>query len=159
MLPRLLTAPLLRRPLAQAPRINSRTALLVRSYKALGSRQHSPAREPRIQAGSSNSSPPPDIEKGTTTWGNLDLFAGVAAPVYAVQSVLDEGFAFSSGVTVEDGSGVFLWQNQCFKWRPAERSSEVEAGALKTGVLELENDVWGMLDVLHPRPGKLIMEI
>lgn len=94
------------------------------------------------------------MNKGTTL-GSYDLLAGVDGAEYAVSDVKDDGFAFHNGTVMEDGSGVFLWQNQCFKWRPVERSSEVEARALNTGVLELNDDVWGMLDILHPRPGKL----
>lgn len=159
MPPRLRPALPFRRSAILAPQISSRACLLIRPYKTVGNRQRAPARETAISSRESGSSlsPPPNTEKGTTTWGNLDLLGGLAAPVFGIESAFDDGFAFSSGVKVEDGSGVFLWQNQCFKWRPAEKGSEVEARALKTGVLELEDDVWGMLDVLYPKPGKLTM--
>jgi hypothetical protein len=56
-------------------------------------------------------------------------------------------------VSFYDGSGALLVDNEVFKWRPAERGSDIEKKAMSTGILELGPEAWGMLDVVHPKPG------
>jgi hypothetical protein len=71
-----------------------------------------------------------------------------------VETIYVDGFLFSSGVRFRDGSGALLIHNEAFKWRPVERSSRVEQEAVRKGVLELGPEVWGLLDIVHPKPGK-----
>jgi hypothetical protein len=88
-----------------------------------------------------------------TTFSDLDVLGDIPPPASSVAIVYNDAFLFSNGVRIQDGSGAMLVQNEVFKWRPTERGSEVEKKAIETGQLEL-GDVWGMLDVVHPKPGK-----
>jgi len=74
-----------------------------------------------------------------------------------VETVYADGFLFSSGVRFRDGSGALLIHNEAFKWRPAERGSRVEQEAVRKGILELGPEVWGLLDIVHPKPELLIV--
>lgn len=81
------------------------------------------------------------------------MYSDLPEPASAVETIYNDGFLFTSGASFHDGSGAFMVHNEAFKWRPAEVGSEIEAKALKTGVLELAEEAWGMLDVVHPKPG------
>jgi hypothetical protein len=84
---------------------------------------------------------------------NLNVYGDIPAPASAIETIYDDGFVFSSGVSLTDGSGALLIHNEAFKWWPTKLGSEVEAKAITTGVLELGKEVWGLLDVVHPKPG------
>ena len=71
-----------------------------------------------------------------------------------METIYADGFVFSSGVRFRDGSGALLIHNEAFKWRPAERGSRAEQEAVRKGILELGPEVWGLLDIVHPKPGK-----
>ena len=95
----------------------------------------------------------PSEETPQDALSTLNVYGDVPAPGSAVETIYDDGFVFSNGVKFYDGSGALLVHNEVLKWRPAERGSEIEKKAVKTGILELGEDVWGMLDVVHPKPG------
>lgn len=97
------------------------------------------------------------VEAPQDTFTSLNVYEDIPPPGSAIDTIVHNGFVFSNGVRFYDGSGALLVDNEIFKWRPTERGSEVERKALKTGILELGPDVWGMLDVVNPKPELLIV--
>ncbi|KAL7268599.1 hypothetical protein RUND412_008773 [Rhizina undulata] len=89
-------------------------------------------------------------------FSEFDVLGSIPPPASAIETIYDDGFLFQSGIKVRGGDGVLLVNNEVFRWRPAIKGSEVERKA-KTGVLELDEDVWGLLDVIHPKPDLLII--
>ncbi|CCX30724.1 hypothetical protein FPQ18DRAFT_341808 [Pyronema domesticum] len=88
---------------------------------------------------------------------NLNVYSDIPAPASAIDTIYDDGFTFTSGLTFTDGSGCILIHNEAFKWRPTVKGDEIEAKAMKTGILELGKEVWGLLDVVTPKPELLIV--
>lgn len=87
------------------------------------------------------------------TFSSLNVYEDIPPPGSAIETIYEDGFIFSSGVRFFDGSGALMLQGEVFRWRPAERGGIEEDTALRTGVLELPEDVWGALDVVSPKPG------
>lgn len=93
------------------------------------------------------------------------MLSGLPIPASAVESIYHDGFLLNNGQLVR-GDGVFLLNNDVFRWK-ALLSSPVKGGtqmaeleaaagkAKKTGLLELSDEVWGLLDVVYPKPGTL----
>ncbi|KAI5844840.1 hypothetical protein BZA05DRAFT_151703 [Tricharina praecox] len=91
------------------------------------------------------------------TFSSLNVYEDIPPPGSAIETIYEDGFIFSSGVRFFDGSGALMLQGEVFRWRPAERGGIEEDTALRTGVLELPEDVWGALDVVSPKPELLIV--
>ncbi|KAL7266657.1 hypothetical protein RUND412_010789 [Rhizina undulata] len=89
-------------------------------------------------------------------FSNLDVVGSIPPPASSIEAVYGDGFLFQNGVKVRGGDGVLLVNNEVFRWRPATNGSEMEWKA-KTGLLELDEEVWGLLDVVHPKPDLLII--
>ncbi len=97
-------------------------------------------------------------------------------PTTAVDSCLTDGFALNSGLKVT-GSGVLLFGGEAFKWRPwikeGRKEGTIGSGAVgddMKGVssasgklqnaksqLEVDDNVWGVLDLAWPKPDLLIL--
>ncbi|KAI5779974.1 hypothetical protein EDC01DRAFT_710842 [Geopyxis carbonaria] len=111
-----------------------------------------------VKAKDTPSQPPAESNRsGTSVFSELNVLGSVPPPASAIEAIYDDGFLVSNGVQFRDGSGVMLIHDEAFKWRPVIRKSSVEEKAIKTGQLELGKKVWGMLDVLHPKPELLII--
>jgi hypothetical protein len=143
------------------PRSSRIPAILARSYHA------SPCllrvgggfrREPGTSiTGDGKKDETPDrrpVEASPDTFSSLNVYEDIPPPGSAIETVFDDGFQFSNHVSFYDGAGALLVDNEVFKWRPAERGSEIEKKAMRTGILELGPEAWGMLDVVHPKPGR-----
>lgn len=98
-------------------------------------------------------------------FSELDVLSGLPIPASAVDSVFDDGFLLNNGQEIH-GDGVFLLNNDVFRWKALIQGSgdevtrELEgatAKARRTGVLELNDEVWGVLDVVYPKPDLLII--
>jgi NADH dehydrogenase [ubiquinone] 1 alpha subcomplex assembly factor 3 len=65
------------------------------------------------------------------------------------------GFHLNKGIKTSDGSRILLLGGEAFRWRP--RGSDKPIGSLlsRTGVLNIEKDIFGLLDVLYPKPDLL----
>ena len=84
-------------------------------------------------------------------FAGLDVYNDLPAPASAIEAVYADGFLFTSGAAFRDGSGALMVQNEAFRWAPPPAA--VEARARASGVLELGAAAWGLLDVIHPKPG------
>jgi len=91
------------------------------------------------------------------TFSSLNVYEDILPPGSAIETIYDDGFIFSSGVRFFDGSGALMVQGEVFRWRPVERGGVEEEKALRTGVLELGEEVWGALDVVTPKPELLVV--
>ena len=64
-----------------------------------------------------------------------------------------DGFVLNSGVQVRGGSGVLLVGGEAFIWRPWEAKGSMKLLNEK-GQWEVPSEVWGLLGVVWPRPGR-----
>lgn len=108
--------------------------------------------------------PPEGGNDPREVFSELDVLSGLPIPASAVDSVFDDGFLLNNGQEIH-GDGVFLLNNDVFRWRALIQGSgdgvmgELEGATTKarrTGVLELNDEVWGVLDVVYPRPGTFL---
>ncbi|KAI5787602.1 hypothetical protein DFH27DRAFT_486760 [Peziza echinospora] len=99
-------------------------------------------------------------------FNELDVLSGLPAPASSVQVVYTDGFRLNNGSLVQ-GDGVFLINNVIFRWKAllpeppaAGEKAELDLASEKAktrGLLELNDEVWGLLDVVYPKPDLLII--
>lgn len=90
--------------------------------------------------------------KPLDTFSSLNVLASAPPPASAVETIFDDGFLLSNGQRIRRG-GALLVHAEAFEWRPAVRGSDAERRAVQQGTLELGPEAWGLLDVVHPKPG------
>jgi hypothetical protein len=80
-----------------------------------------------------------------------------------VDACLDSGFHLNNGVKVSGGDGVLLVGGEAFAWRPwmAKEGAENNLAARDSmlnakGQIELDESVWGVLNLVWPKPGMFI---
>ena len=92
----------------------------------------------------------------------MDMLGNTVAPSTAIDSCMVDGFALNSGLRVT-GSGVMLIGGEAFKWRPWVKQGASgtgnASGKLKNakGQFEVDSAVWGLLDVVWPKPDLLVL--
>ncbi|WPB01672.1 uncharacterized protein RHO25_006302 [Cercospora beticola] len=106
----------------------------------------------------------------------MNMLGNMAPPSTAVDACFDDGFALDSGLKVTN-AGVLLVGGEAFKWRPWVRPGRKEgtigagsagddkkgvssaAGKLRNpkGMFEVDKSVWGVLDLVWPKPDLLIL--
>lgn len=98
-------------------------------------------------------------ESQGTDLNALNVLGNIPAPTTAVEACLDDGFHLDSGVKVRGGSGVLLVGGEAFAWRPwLTRPGKSKAEMVnRKGQFELDEEVWGLLSVVWPRPGTFIL--
>lgn len=86
----------------------------------------------------------------------LNVLGNVAAPTTAVEATLDDGFHLDNGLKVRGGDGVLLVGGEAFAWRPwSTRPSKAKAEMVnRKGQFEVDEEVWGLLSMVWPRPGE-----
>ena len=109
------------------------------------------------------------IESTGTDIAALDVLGDVPGPAAAVEVITASGFKLSNGIQIAD-AGVLLLGGEAFRWRPwlcsnengAEAGSQVNEGKTvkkslknKRGQWEVDKSVWGALEMIWPKPGKL----
>ena len=77
----------------------------------------------------------------------------------AVDATLDDVFHLDNGVKIRNGDGALLVGGEAFAWRPwLKRPSGSKAEMInKKGQFELDEEVWGLLGLVWPRPGELFI--
>lgn len=85
----------------------------------------------------------------------LNVLGNVPAPTTAVEACLDDGFHLDSEAKVRGGSGVLLVGGEAFAWRPwlTRPGKSKDEMVNRKGQFELDEEVWGLLGVVWPRPG------
>lgn len=96
----------------------------------------------------------PAVQENTSTDLNaLNVLGNIPAPTTAVEATLDDGFHLDNGLKVRNGDGVLLVGGEAFTWRPwAMKGSKAEM-VNKKGQFEVDEEVWGVLGLVWPRPG------
>ncbi|PLN86242.1 hypothetical protein BDW42DRAFT_190155 [Aspergillus taichungensis] len=108
---------------------------------------------------------PQSSEDTQTDFAALDVLGNIPVPTTAVDACLDSGFHLNSGLKITGGDGVLLVGGEVFTWRPwkaavggkgGEKGKKADMVNGK-GQFELDEQVWGVLGVVWPRPDILII--
>ncbi|KAF3932829.1 hypothetical protein ABW19_dt0208865 [Dactylella cylindrospora] len=107
--------------------------------------------------GSQNQESPPPA--GPKPGGNdpheiftdMDVLSGVPPPASAIDAVYEDGFLLNNGMRFRGKEGIIIVHNEAFNWITKE------AARVHNGVLELDEDLWGILDVVAPKPELLVL--
>ncbi|KAJ5232223.1 hypothetical protein N7468_005179 [Penicillium chermesinum] len=108
---------------------------------------------------------PESQEDTQTDFSNLDVLGNIPAPTTAIDACLDSGFHLNSGVKIQNGDGLLLVGGEAFRWRPWKTTESAEQGLAQAragminakGQFEVDEEVWGLLSVVWPRPDILIL--
>ena len=118
---------------------------------------------------------PVSKEDTQTDFAAMNIFGNTPAPTTGIDACSYDGFALNSGLKVV-GSGVLLVGGESFRWRPWIRTSGMEGsidedahvndakratsegGKLLNakGQFDVDDHVWGVLDVVWPNPGTFV---
>jgi NADH dehydrogenase [ubiquinone] 1 alpha subcomplex assembly factor 3 len=95
----------------------------------------------------------------------MDVLGNTPVPATSVTACLDDGFVLNSGVRIT-GSGALLVGGEAFRWSPWQWQGEGKRMVSERGVWDLGmsgqgvegkvKEVFGLLEVLWPRPGESI---
>jgi len=97
---------------------------------------------------------PPSTEDTQTDFANLDVLGNTPAPTTSIDACTSEGFHLNSGLKMS-GCGALLIGGEAFRWQPWAQQN----GKLKNqkGQWEVGKEVWGLLDLVWPKPDLLII--
>lgn len=101
---------------------------------------------------SHNRGPEPK-ESTQTDFNALNVLGNIPAPTTAVDATLDDGFHLDNGLKVRNGDGVLLVGGEAFAWRPWATKAGKKEMVNRKGQFEVDEEVWGVLGVVWPRPG------
>ncbi|KAJ5774293.1 hypothetical protein N7457_009189 [Penicillium paradoxum] len=107
---------------------------------------------------------PASKEDTQTNFDALNVLGNIPAPTTAIDACLDSGFHLNNGVKVTNGDGLLLVGGEAFAWRPwkafegAENDRVAKDAMLNAkGQFELDESVWGLLNLVWPKPDMLIL--
>jgi NADH dehydrogenase [ubiquinone] 1 alpha subcomplex assembly factor 3 len=100
---------------------------------------------------------PASTEDTQTDFGALDVLRNTAAPATSIDACTTLGFHLNNGIRTTDGSGILLLGGEAFTWRPWGPSSTIGSLLSRTGILNIEPSMFGLLDMLYPKPDLLII--
>lgn len=113
---------------------------------------------------------PPSKEDTQTDFAAMDVLNNSPAPTTGIDACQSDGFALNSGNKVV-GSGVLLVAGEAFRWKPWVRKAHEESegiaghGDVKgmfnesgklvntRGQWDVDEDSWGVLKLVWPKPG------
>ena len=101
---------------------------------------------------------PPSKEDTQTDFGDLNVLGSMPAPTTSIDACLTDGFHFDNGLKISGGSGCLLVAGEAFSWRPWEAFGDGGEERKKRmlnqqGQWDVQNEAWGLLDVVWPKPG------
>jgi len=154
------------RQLLQSPSHSSQTRA-IHASRVLAFRASLFASAPSTPgAASPRSRPPVTTDRGPassestqTDFSTLDVLGATPIPSTSIDACLWDGFHLNNGVKITEGAGVLLVAGEAFVWKPWTASSEgQETRLLNTkGQWEVNDDAWGLLGVVWPKPDLLIL--
>ncbi|KAJ5174914.1 uncharacterized protein N7482_000791 [Penicillium canariense] len=107
---------------------------------------------------------PESKEDTQTDFAALNVLGNTPIPSTAIDACLDSGFHLNSGVKITGGDALLLVGGEAFSWRPwktfegAENDRAAKASMINAkGQFELDEQAWGLLSVVWPRPDMLIL--
>lgn len=89
----------------------------------------------------------------TTDFARMDMLGQTPAPSTSVDICMSEGFKLNSGASIYDGSGVVLVDGEAFAWQPWGPDMRL---VNDKGQWEVKEEAFALLDLLWPRPGKIL---
>jgi NADH dehydrogenase [ubiquinone] 1 alpha subcomplex assembly factor 3 len=101
---------------------------------------------------------PASKELTQTDFASLDVLGRTPAPTTAIEACHSDGFLLNSGLRVS-GSGALLIGGEAFTWRPWEaiggkkEKRKVKKLLNSKGQWNVPPEVWGLLDIVWPKPG------
>ncbi|KAK6340094.1 hypothetical protein TWF730_001866 [Orbilia blumenaviensis] len=102
--------------------------------------------EPPPKAG-----PKPGGNDPNEVFTDMNVLSGVPPPASAIECVYEDGFLLNNGMRFSGKDGIIIVHNEAFNWH------SYGAARVRNGVLELDEDLWGVLDVVAPKPELLIL--
>ncbi|KAI9861452.1 MAG: hypothetical protein M1813_005349 [Trichoglossum hirsutum] len=105
---------------------------------------------------------PASKELTQTDFASLDVLGRTPAPTTAIEACHSDGFLLNSGLRVS-GSGALLIGGEAFTWRPWEaiggkkEKRKVKKLLNSKGQWNVPPEVWGLLDIVWPKPDLLIL--
>ncbi|KAL2819373.1 hypothetical protein BDW59DRAFT_151537 [Aspergillus cavernicola] len=102
---------------------------------------------------------PASKEDTQTDFAALNVLGNMPAPTTAVDACLDHGFHLDNGVKITGGDGVLLVGGEAFAWRPwmGKKDGGKKDMVNSKGQFEVDEQAWGLLGLLWPRPDLLIL--
>ncbi|KAL4775607.1 hypothetical protein BDW60DRAFT_124083 [Aspergillus nidulans var. acristatus] len=102
---------------------------------------------------------PPSKEDTQTDFAALNVLGNIPTPTTAVDACLDTGFHLDNGVKITGGDGVMLVGGEAFTWRPwmSKKDGTKNSMINSKGQFEVDEQTWGILDLVWPRPDLLIL--
>jgi NADH dehydrogenase [ubiquinone] 1 alpha subcomplex assembly factor 3 len=100
---------------------------------------------------------PASTEDTQTDFSALDVLRNTKIPTTNIDACTTKGFHLNNGMKTADGSGILLLGGEAFRWRPWGPEKTVDSLLSRTGVLNVEKEMFGLLDVLYPKPDLLII--
>ncbi|TQS34632.1 hypothetical protein Golomagni_04977 [Golovinomyces magnicellulatus] len=101
---------------------------------------------------------PLSTEDTQTDFGNLDILGNTPVPSTSIDACLSDGFHLNSGLKITGGMGVILVAGGAFSWRPwMAREDGVKRLLNGNGQWEVENEAWGIFEIIWPKPDLLIL--
>lgn len=107
---------------------------------------------------------PESQEDTQTNFDALNVLGNIPAPTTGIDACLDSGFHLNNGVKLTKGDGLLLVGGEAFSWRPwkaveGAESDRVAKDAMLNakGQFELDESVWGLLNLVWPKPGMLAL--
>jgi NADH dehydrogenase [ubiquinone] 1 alpha subcomplex assembly factor 3 len=100
---------------------------------------------------------PRSTEDTQTDFSNLNVLGNTPAPSTSIDACLWDGFHLDSGVKITGGTGVLLVAGEAFSWKPWEAGKGDKKMRLinDKGQWEVEDEAWGLLGLVWPKPGTL----
>jgi len=108
--------------------------------------------------GNSSDRGPASKEDTQTDFGSLNVLGDMPPPTTSIDACLTDGFHLDNGLKIGGGSGCILLAGEAFSWRPWETAGKA-AGFSRNRMLNpkgqwtVENETWGVLDLVWPKPG------
>jgi NADH dehydrogenase [ubiquinone] 1 alpha subcomplex assembly factor 3 len=120
-----------------------------RSFTASASISGSPKPQSRDRG-------PPSKEDTQTDFGAMNVLGNTPAPSTSIDACLWDGFHLNSGVKITGGTGVLLVAGEAFSWRPWMAGKADMKLVNGRGQWEVEDESWGLLGLVWPKPGRLL---
>ncbi|KAL4875924.1 hypothetical protein BJY04DRAFT_200800 [Aspergillus karnatakaensis] len=103
---------------------------------------------------------PASKEDTQTDFAALNVLGNIPTPTTAIDACLDTGFHLDNGVKITGGDGVLLVGGEAFTWRPwlVGKNGKEKNGMINAkGQFEVDEQAWGILDLVWPRPDLLVL--
>jgi hypothetical protein len=112
---------------------------------------------------------PKSNEDTQTDFGALDVLRNTVAPATSIDACTGDGFALNNQMRIS-GCGILLIGGEAYRWRPWLREGRKEGTVAEGGTgddamtgrllngkgqWEVQEQAWGVLELLYPKPGTL----